>query len=102
MYIYTFALEPAALTVFMVWLRAWLRVRLMRFGRKNTGKNQENTVERLVGFRGTVRFNDQRAALFCSSFQQFFTDTFLLTQFFFLLRSLGKWAFNSDYFLDSE
>ena len=34
MYIYTPALELAARTVFVVWLRAWLRVRVMPFGRE--------------------------------------------------------------------
>jgi len=29
---YALVLEPAASTVFMVWLRAWLHVRVMRFG----------------------------------------------------------------------
>ena len=58
MYIYAPALEPAALTVFMTWLRAWLHVRVMRFGRekKNTSKSEESTVERLVSFRGNCPF----------------------------------------------
>ena len=57
MYIYAPALEPAAPTVFMVWLRAWLRVRVMRFGgEKNADKNQESIVERLVSFRGNCPF----------------------------------------------
>jgi len=57
MYVYALALEAAAPTVFVVWLRAWLRVHVMRFGeKKNADKNQESTVERLVSFRGNCPF----------------------------------------------
>ena len=64
-YVYAPALEPAAATVFVVWLRAWLRVHVMRFG----GKKMLIKI-RKVPLRGwwasveTVRFNDQKDALF--------------------------------------